>query len=108
MLAVCFNAVVLGIDFHLRHRVVELHVLLANLAAVLDGFDALLEPVGGDGAAADGGGGDKEDGGRGDEGCEHRAGDYGLYGWDGGIWITLLLLVMSMRRVKNLPFVSRR
>lgn len=38
-------AVALWIDRKFRFRVVELEVALADLAAILDGDDALLEPV---------------------------------------------------------------
>ncbi len=40
----------LGIDAHARHRVVELHVLLPDAAAVSHGFDPVAEVVGCDGA----------------------------------------------------------
>lgn len=35
----------LRVDFHLWHGVVELHVLLRDVSAVLDGFDAFAEFV---------------------------------------------------------------
>ncbi len=61
--------ITLGIDLHLGGGVVVLHIALADLAAVLDGFDARAEVVGGDAAGAEGGGGDE---------CYARGGDEGL------------------------------
>lgn len=61
--AISLDPIILRVDLHLRHHVVEFHVLLANLPAVLDGCDSLLQTVGGNRAAGDGGFGDEEDGG---------------------------------------------
>lgn len=76
------DAIILGIDFHARHGIVEFHILLTNGAAVLDGFDTLVEFVRCYVAAGDRGCGDEEDGCCGDERCEHGAGDNRLNSWD--------------------------
>lgn len=49
----------LRIDLHPWRRVVVLHIALADIAAVLDGFDARAEVVRGDAAGAEGGVGDE-------------------------------------------------
>ena len=56
---ICFDPVVLRIHFHLGHRVVELHVLLAHVACILHRLDAFGEVVFGDCSRGDGGGGDE-------------------------------------------------
>jgi hypothetical protein len=38
--------VALGVDLHLRHCVVELHVFFADGTAILDSFDAFAQAVG--------------------------------------------------------------
>ena len=43
------------IDRHLRRRVVVFHILLANLAAVFDGFDSFTQAVLLYGSVVDGG-----------------------------------------------------
>ena len=65
---ISLDDIALGIDLHLRHRVVVFHILLSDVAAVLDGFDAFAQAVGADGAAGDGGAGYEGDAGGGDEG----------------------------------------
>ena len=97
MNTICLNPIILRIDGHPRSRVVELHIQLADLPTALDGLDALLEVVRGDGAGGDGRFGHEEDGGLGDEGREHGAGDDGLHGGDRGVGIALVLLFVSMR-----------
>lgn len=69
--AVGLDGVALGVDLHGGHDGVELHVLLADGAAVLDGFDAFAQVVGFDGPGGDRGGRDECDGGGRDEGREH-------------------------------------
>ena len=64
--------VTLRIDFHLGHRIVILHILLAYLATILDSLDALLQVIGGDGAAVERGLRDE---------CYRGSGDGGLR-WD--------------------------
>lgn len=59
--------VTLRVDMHARHGVVELHVGLADVAAVSDGLDAFAQVVGVDCAGVDGGLGDEDYGGRGEE-----------------------------------------
>lgn len=56
-----FDGVAFRVDVHLWHGVVVLHVGFADVAAVLDGFNALLDSVGLDGAGVDGGLGDEHD-----------------------------------------------
>ena len=63
-----YTYVALWINLHLRHRIVVLHILLANLAAVLDSLDALLQVVGCHGAAVERGLRDEGYGGVGDGG----------------------------------------
>jgi hypothetical protein len=60
---ISLNPIILRINFHLGHHIIELHILLSNLAAVLNRFDSFLEVIGGDCARGDGGGGDEENGG---------------------------------------------
>ena len=76
------DAITLRIDLHLGRFVIELHVLLADVATVLDGLDAFHEVVGFDYAVGDGGGGDEGYGRGGHVGCEHRAHYYRLDRWD--------------------------
>ena len=45
MYAISLNPVVLRINLHLRHHVVEFHVLLSDIAAVLDGRNLLLQTI---------------------------------------------------------------
>lgn len=85
------DPIALRVDPHARHHVVVLHIPLADTAAVPDGLNALLQAVGGDGAAGDGGLRDEEDGGLRDEGREHGAGDDGLDGGDGGVGVALFV-----------------
>lgn len=46
MYAIGLNSIVLWVNLHLRHRVIELHVLLPDVPAILDGFDSTPELVG--------------------------------------------------------------
>jgi hypothetical protein len=39
------NCIPLGIDLHLRPDIVKLHILLANLSAILDRLDTLAQAV---------------------------------------------------------------
>lgn len=55
--------VTLRVNVHARHGVVELHVGLADVAAVFDGLDAFAQVVGVDCAGVDGGLGDEDYGG---------------------------------------------
>lgn len=55
---------------HLGHGVVELHVAFADVAAVLDCFDALADFVGLHGFSVDRGLGDEDYGGAGKEGLQ--------------------------------------
>ena len=55
------------VDLHLRHRVVEFHVLLPDAAAVLDPFDAFPQAVLWHGPAVDGDLRDEGDAGARDE-----------------------------------------
>jgi hypothetical protein len=104
------NPITLGINLHLRHHIIILHILLANLTAILNSLDAFLQVVGSDGAACDGGFRDEEDRGLGDEGREHGARDYGLYGGDGGVGVTLVDVNIwkGGKSKEGLPFVHRK
>lgn len=62
--------ITLRIHPHLWHHVVVLHVLLADGAAVLDGFDPSSQIVRLDHALVDGGLGDERDGCAGERGLE--------------------------------------
>jgi hypothetical protein len=83
------DTVALGIHLHPRHQIVELHVLLADLAAVPHRLNALPQPVAGHEPRIDAGLADKCHAGRWDHGCKHGSHDHGLHGWDGGVGITL-------------------
>lgn len=85
------NNITLRIDPHARHRVIVAHVLFANVATVLDGFDALVEVVGCDRARGNRGGGHKEDAGFWDQRREHWAGDDGLDCGDGCVGVALMM-----------------
>lgn len=67
---------------HLGHCAVELHVAFADVAAVLDCFDAFADVVGLHCAGVDGCLGDEDYGGAGEGGGELRAHDYGFDGGD--------------------------
>jgi hypothetical protein len=88
-LAIGLDGVLFGIDAHARHDVVELHVALRDVAAVLDGRDAFAQAVGCYGPRGDAGFRDEEDTGGRDQGCEHWAGDDGLDRWDGCVGVAL-------------------
>ena len=62
--------------------IIEFHIGLPNLPAVLDSLDSFREAVGGDCAGGDGGFGYEEDGCLRHEGREHGSADYWLYGGD--------------------------
>lgn len=94
--AVGLDDITLWVDAHLGHTVVEVHILLADVAASLDGLDAFPETIGRDGARADGGFRDEEHRRRGDEGREHGPRDDGLDRrnrrvgialWKGFLWL---------------------
>lgn len=84
-----FNSIVLGIDVHFWHRIVELHILLANFSTSLDSLNAFLEVIGFDCARGDARRRHKEDRGSRDEGCKHGTCNNGLDRGDGGIGIAL-------------------
>jgi hypothetical protein len=83
------HAIRLRVNFHLRPHVVELHVPLADVSAILDGFDALAQAVGFDDTRGDGGLRHERDAGLRDERREHGAHDDGLDGRDRGVGIAL-------------------
>lgn len=91
MHAIRLNPIILRINSHLWHRIIELHIFFSNFATVLDGLNAFLEVVGGDGAGSDGGLRDEEDRGLGHEGRKHGTGDDGLDGGDGGVRVSLFM-----------------
>jgi len=68
---------------HLGHSVVELHVALADVAAVLDCFDALADVVGFHGVGVNGGLGDEDYGGAGEEGLYFVRYAWGWFEWGG-------------------------
>jgi hypothetical protein len=86
---ICFDTVAFRIHLHLWHQIVEFHVLLADLSAIFDRFNPLLEAVAGDETRIDAGLTDKCYAGLWDERSEHGSHDDGLHCWDGGVGITL-------------------
>jgi hypothetical protein len=88
-LPIRLDRIPLWIDLHFRARIVELHVALANVPAVLDSLDALAQVVGFDDARVDGGLGHECYAGGGDERGEHGAHDDGFDGGDGGVGVAL-------------------
>ena len=77
----------LRINPHAWHAIVESHVLFANLATILDGFDTVPEVVGCYCARSEGGGGDEGHGGGGDEGlCVYVEVSGGLVRRERWIW----------------------
>jgi hypothetical protein len=88
-LPIRLHRIPLWIDLHFRARIIELHVALANVPAILDSLDALAQVVGFDDARVDGGLRHECYAGRGDERGEHGAHDDGFDGGDGGVGVAL-------------------
>ena len=42
---VCLDAIAFGVDLHLRHRVIELHILLANGSAAFHWLNTLSQTI---------------------------------------------------------------
>jgi len=80
MYAISLNPVVLRINLHLGHHVIEFHVLLSNLATILHSLYTFLETIGSDCSACDGRFGDEQNRGRRDERCEHGPRNDRLHG----------------------------
>lgn len=72
--------ITLRINMHLGHCAVELHVAFADVAAVLDCFDAFADVVGLHCAGVDGCLGDEDYGGAGEGGLLYRLGLVGCQG----------------------------
>ena len=60
----------LRVHFHLRHHIIELHILLTDISAVLHGFDAPSQIVAFDDTTVNGGLRDE---------CNGRSGDVRLF-----------------------------
>ena len=88
--AIRLNRIPLRIDLHLRPRIIELHIPLPNVPAILHRLDALAQAVGLDDARGDGRLADERDAGLWDERGEHGAHDDGFDGGDGGVGIALV------------------
>ena len=75
---ISLNPIILWVNRHLWAHIIEPHIALPNLPAVLHRLDSFLQAIGSDGAGGDRRFGDEEDGCLGDEGSEHGAAYYGL------------------------------
>ena len=84
-----FYAVALRIHLHLRHDIVELHIFLANISAVFDRLNALLQPIAGHETGVDAGLANKRYACTWDKGSEHWSHNDWLHCWYGGVGITL-------------------
>lgn len=96
MHTISLNPIILRIDLHLRHHIIELHIPLPDFPAIFNRLNPLVQIVGGDCTGFDGGLRDEEDGGGGHEGREHGARDDRFDGGDGGVGIALMSSLVGL------------
>ena len=98
---VSLHSVSLSVHPHLRLRVVELHVSLANLSAVLDRLHAFAQSVRLNHTRGDGCLGDEGNAAGGNERCEHGTHDDGLDSGDGAIGVALHMLTNLLMQSRS-------